>query len=270
MPSYLDPAEGEAGVPLQIAVRPFVLLRSEVGQLMDLINEELGILDIVGSAEAQEEGSEASSSLAGSTAGSLTASQTGSQSQATQQTGASGVQQHRHHHHHHGFTVGEYRRLSEYLQQHLRLVSCTDSFVDPLLNSTVKEMRQLARERLGLSTYTYSNVDEHTSTAASRALSPTTQLAGSAKNTGEVGEIYRVVPNVRFSLPVLEYKRRIFNESQTVVHATHLLQRVYRGYQAGPNSAECIGSDRNTIVRHRARWPYEPPTTKCGFGGGRD
>jgi hypothetical protein len=39
------------------------------------------------------------------------------------------------------------------------------------------------------------------------------------------------VPSLRFSLPVIEYRRRLLNEGQTIRHATELLQRVFRGFR---------------------------------------
>jgi hypothetical protein len=205
---FSNPAECEpyTAEPVRVAVRPFVLLRAEVGELIDIINEELGIIDIVGAANAaaglDDTASEASfdSSTVGSQAQSAASSALSSQ-----------AHHHRHGHNHHGYSMPEYHRLTEYLQQHLRLVSAQDAFLDPALSDIVRTMRLTARERLGHNKHLYGHTDSGTSE--------------------EAGVIEPSVPSVRFALPVIEYKRKIFNESQTVVHATHLLQRVYRGYQ---------------------------------------
>ena len=206
-----------------VAVRPMVLMRAEVTSMIERIKEELGLIEHAVAAAAQDEASETNSASDSLTSSKerLSMAEQGAEGQTKKSVSSQqGAQDGSHHHSrssgrgHHGHTMGEYERLAEYIQKNLRLVSCQEAHWDPFLAHSVRVMRERARKNTDTRRFDFAPKDGVRSDNEKTAYIP------------PLG-----IPSVRFSIPVVEYQRKIFNESQTVVHATHLLQRVYRGYR---------------------------------------
>lgn len=219
--AFFDQEASGHPAPVMVAVRPLVLMRAEVKELVEQMNRDLGMDAILGSQVSAAEDTSLTTGRQDTSRSRLSTSDSvGSQSlQQSHRTAVTEVDRQetlkkKRRHVGGGHTVGEYARLTDYLKANLRVVSCQERFMDPILLGVVEEMRSHAhRNGHYADRYQFLSAEEKGTSAGSKS------------------SIFPGVPSVRFSLPVVEYRRRVENEGQNVVHATFLLQRVFRGYQ---------------------------------------
>jgi len=215
--------------PVMVAVRPLVLMRAEVKELVEQMNRELGLEEIEEANNIAVENNKSTKTVSTQPDTSRSYTTTTSRMSGSVDTRSfSEIEQKatidyqdalkkKRRHAGGGHTLGEYARLAEYLKTNLRLVSCQERYSDPALLKIATDMRECARgNKNHTKKYAYGRSEENMVLPSEIAPSDV---------------IFPGVPSVRFSLPVVEYRRRVENEGQNVVHATFLLQRVFRGYQ---------------------------------------